>query len=247
MKTKFFTLIVMAIGILASTSAFAQPTERNSISSVTAKDGSTINYSVTAATGSTYHWTLSGGSTTNDVPATGTVDDNSVSITWDNATAGETYNLDVYIEDTNGCYSELYSYAITIESVVLSITDETATTCSWLGGTDADVSGNTVSANDQFSFPLTTDADGATNPITVSYNVTGGTVADSRTYDATFTSNSSMLIVDIDDYFDNTTGANVTYTITLTSAVDDDGNTVDIGSAKTATILVHPTPVITLN
>ena len=244
MKTKIFTLLIAVMGVMTAMSAFAQPTVVTDTSSRTAKDGSTVSYSITGVSGATYYWALSGGSSTNNVSTiSGTVDGDEVSITWDAATAGTTYNLDVYLVDPNLCYSELYRFEVTIESVVLSITDASAITCSWLG-TDDD-SGNTVSANDQFIFDLSTDAAGTATPITVNYSITGGTGTDTRTNNnVAIVSEAGELVVDIDSYFGNTSGSNVTFTITITSATDADSNPLAIGASDEATITVHSVPVI---
>ena len=80
-----------------ATSAFAQPTVVKAQKDVTARDGSTVTYSVTGS--GTFHWAISGGSNTNTVTSSST---NSVNVTWDNATPGTVYNLDVYLVDGKG-------------------------------------------------------------------------------------------------------------------------------------------------
>ncbi len=241
MKSKIFTLLVMALGLLVSTNAFAQPSTPSSTSAVTAKDGSTVTYTVTGT--GTFHWALSGGSNTNTVSSSTT---NSVSVTWDNATPGSTYNLDVYLVDGNNCYSEVIRFAVTIESVVLSITDATTETCSWLGSDNSTGNSSSVSANDIIEFTLTLDAAGAQDPVTVNYSVSDGTTTDSRSEDVTFSGLSGTLNVAIDNFFVNTDGSNKTFTITLTSATDADSNALDIHATnKTATISVHSKPTIT--
>ncbi len=245
MKTKIFTFLVVLIGgLFMSTSAFAQPTVVKAQKDVTAKDGSTVTYSVTG--NGTFHWKLSGGSNNNTVTSSAT---NSVNITWDKADPAAVYNLDVYLVDATGCYSELYRFAITINSVVLSITDPTTTPtdCAWLG-TGA-ISGNTVSANDKILYDLSVDGAGAQNPVTVTYSVSLNATVDTpnRTKDVTFTALAGKLEVDIDKFFVNTTGSDEDFTITLLSAKDKDGNDLSINAtSKTAKLKIHSTPTITL-
>ncbi len=227
------------------TNAFAQPTVVKSQKEVTAKDGSTVTYSVTGT--GTFYWALSGGSNTNTVSSS---NGSSVSITWDDATPGQTYNLDVYLVDGNGCYSELYRFAITIESIELSITDAETETCSWLETSQKSGNPSALSANDIIEFTLTLDqANGAASPITVNYTVSdGGSLTETRSESITFTGTSGTINIAVDDFFSNTSTSNKTYTITIDSATDHNNNALSISStAKTATITVHPVPTITLN
>lgn len=245
MKTKILPfLFVLLGGLFIATSAFAQPTVVKSTKDVTARDGSTVTYSVTGT--GTFHWAISGGSNNNTVASSTS---NSVSVTWDNATPATVYNLDVYLVDANGCYSELYRFAVTINSVVLSITDPVTTPmdCAWLG-TSAK-SGNTVSTNDKILYDLTVDGTGAQDPVTVTYKVTvdGTDDTPNRTKDVTFTALAGKLEVEIDDFFVNTSGADKEFTITLLSAKDKDNNDLAINAtSKTAKLKIHSTPTITL-
>ncbi len=246
MKTRILSFLFVLIGgLFMATSAFAQPTVVKSQKDVTAKDGSTVTYSVTG-TGTSFYWTLSGGSNTNTVSSSST---NSVSVTWDNADPGQTYNLDVYLVDANGCYSELYRFAIKIESIVLSITDADTETCSWLETSNKSGNPTALSANDVIEFTLTLDqANGAASPIAVNYTVSNGSLTESRSENITFTGTSGTIHVQVDDFFSNTSTSNKTYTITIDSAKDNNNNDLSISTtAKTATITVHPVPTITLD
>lgn len=260
MKTKIFSLLMVAIAMVASLSAFAQPNvaDASRTSVRTAKDGSTVTYSVTGSGDFTWALTPATGTTnpgTNDLTTVTGQDGNNVSITWDKADAGDKYNLDVYLVDANGCYSELYRFEITIESVILTITDADSETCSWLASASGLGSGTAAADyNDEIEFTVQTNADGAQTPITVNYSITATDVDSSGTdINATgsdsvdLTSNSGTLSVAINNNFVNTSGSPVTYTITITSATDNSGNPISIGTNKTATITVHSVPTITLN
>ena len=257
MKTKILSFLVLICLVLIGTSAYAQPTTPSAANTkaVTAKDGDVVTYTVTGPAGGTYHWALSGGSSTNTVS---TSSSNSVSITWNDATPETTYNLDVYVVSTDNCYSELYRFAITIESVALQIVDAATVTCSRItnGTGAAAATGNnpTVTANDIIEFVVNVDGTGAQNPITVNYSITATDVDTSGTDvnatgsdEITLSGTTGTLEVIIDDNFVNTKeSGDVVYTITITSITDNEGNVLSIGTNKTATITVHPVPVITL-
>ena len=69
MKTRILSFLIMALGLMVSTSAFAQPlTPTGSSKIATAVDGSTVVYSVTdlSTADVKYVWKLSGGSTSID-------------------------------------------------------------------------------------------------------------------------------------------------------------------------------------
>jgi len=251
MKTRILSFLILALGLMVSTSAFAQPqtVESSNIKAISAKDGSTITYSVTGPTTTTgtntYKWALSGGSNTN----VSSITTNSVEITWDNATPTNTYNLDVYVIDEKGCFSELYRYEVTIQSITLSIADATTETCSWLlSEATAGRTGNSPSQsdNDIIEFEMTLDdSNGAANPIAVTYTVYDGTNTETRNENVTFSGTTGTLNIQIDDFFANTSGNAKTYTITLISAVDHNSNDLTIHTTnKTATINVHSVPTI---
>lgn len=249
MKTKIFTFLMVAMGLLASISVFAQPANPVAPSTITtAVDGSTVTYSVTELTGATYHWILSGGSTTNDLPSQpdGALGDNSVSITWDGATPGTTYNLDVYVVDATGCYSEMMRTEITIESATIDlVASQTASTCSWL--TTSDIEGNSA-ALDQIVFNFETN--GGISPIDITYTITCAALSVSETVtvpDVVLTSNEGQLSVDMTDTFTNTSGSVEDFIIEIISAVDEKGNDMVTPGNVTATIEVHSVPVISFN
>lgn len=246
MKTKILPFLFVLIGgLFIATSAFAQPSTPTSTIPATALDGSTQTYSVNALTGATYHWILSGGSNTNDLPSqlSGALNDNSVSITWDNAEPGTTYNLDVYVVDANGCYSEMKRTAITINKATIDlVAAQTATTCSFLAGSN--IKGNsTTPANDIFTINATSD--GGITPATIDYEIYDGTtLKDTRT--TTVALLTGTFNVSLDGIFANTTSNNKTFTIKLKSAKDSKDNLMIVGTT-TATITILPIPVITFN
>jgi hypothetical protein len=236
-------LFVLSAALLISTSAYAQPsTPQGTATAATALDGSTVTYSVTALTGATYHWILSGGSTTNDLPAqpAGALNDNSVSITWDNATPATVYNLDVYVVDANGCYSEMKRTAITINKATIDIdASQTATTCSYLAGQV--MKGNaTTPANDSFTVNITSN--GGITPAAIDYEIyEGAALKDTRSASVTLLTGSFS--VSLDGTFVNATAVNKTFTIKLKTANDNMSNSMNVGTTA-ATITILPIPVI---
>ncbi|MGQ8337061.1 hypothetical protein ACUNWD_10965 [Sunxiuqinia sp. A32] len=251
MKTKLLPLMMMVVAMLAATAVFAQPSSpQGTAATKTALDGSTETYSVnlvSATDGVQYVWALSGGSTTNTVGtrtyATGSLENpNEVSITWDDATAGQTYTLTVYVVDENACYSEMKSLEITIEKATIDIdASQVATTCAWLGGEG--ISGNTV-ASDEFVVDVTSD--GGITPAAIQYQILDASdnVLDTRSASVTLLTGS--FTVSLDGTFINTTTSDRVLTIKLLSATDSDSNSMDIGTTE-ATVTIHPISVITFN
>ncbi|MDD2304284.1 MAG: hypothetical protein PHP53_06290 [Prolixibacteraceae bacterium] len=236
MKTKIFTFLVVLIGgLFMTTSAFAQPSHpQGSPSTKTALDGSTEIYTVTSLTNATYHWKLDGGSKS----AVSSVTSNSITIVWDDATAGTTYNLDVYAVDENGCFTEMKRTSITIKKATIDLdASQVATTCAWLAGENA--TGNT-SAADQMVINVTSD--GGITPAAITYDIyDGATLVDNRP--ASVTLKTGSFTVDIDSKFVNTSGLNKDFKVKLNSATDKDGNPMNVGTTE-ATITIHSTSVI---
>lgn len=169
MKTKIFSLLVLAIGLLVNTNAFAQPTglvtESTRITSSSADKGSTQTYAF-ASPVSGFKWNIILKSGTGTAPTAPTDTDNSVDITWGSSVvAGDVYQVTAYIIDGNGCYSELYAFEVTITDAVLCIANaaETVggtaveapvgtTTCSLI---ESNTGGNSSGAPDETIFYLT--------------------------------------------------------------------------------------------
>lgn len=242
-------LFVLSAALLISTSAFAQPSTPASDTPVTAVDGSTVTYSVTALAGATYHWILSGGSNTNDLPSqpAGALNDNSVSITWDNATPATVYTLDVYVVDALGCYSEMKRTSITIQTQTIDlVAAQTATICSWL--TTSAITGNTP-AYDQVLLNFATN--GGISPVDITYTITCAALSVAETVTVNnvnlLTATTGTLAVDITNKFANTTSSSQIFTIEITSATDNAGNTMTTPGNVTAAITVRPIPVISFN
>jgi len=247
MKTRILSFLIMALGLMVSTSAFAQP-EVPAGTSATKKalDGSTVSYSVNdLGVGATYHWELSGGSLTTGVLAD---TDNEVSIVWNDATAGTTYYLDVYAIDATGCYSEMKRLEIKIDKATIDIdASQLLVTCSWVDGALAPdgKSGNTNTSLDIFT--VNTTSDGGITPASITYEIYDGTtLVDTRTASVALTDGS--FDVAIDDVFVNTGSIDKNYTIKLKDATDGASTTnpMDVGTTV-ATVTVHPIPVISFN
>ena len=245
MKTKFFTLIVMAIGILASTNAFAQsnPTSVQRMS--------THPYTVTPSNGTgpyTYSWSISGGTST-DVSSIST--NSTGDVLWDGAPG--IYTITVQATDANNCLSEDLTLDVTIESPVVEFTASNLTgeTCSYLGTDDSSGNNSSVSANDILEYSLAFT--GGKPDFSLVYDIydvtsggTGGTggTAVLTNQPATFDALTGDLDVDIDSHFENSTSTSKTYEVRIVSAQDTDGTSVTVGADKYATITISSKPVI---
>lgn len=236
MKTKILPFLFVLIGgLFMATSAFAQPSHPQGSSSMkTALDGSTEVYTVTSLTNATYHWKLSGGSKS----AVSSVTSNSITIVWDDATAGQTYNLDVYAVDANGCYTEMKRTEITINKATINLdANQSATTCAWLAGENA--KGNTTAADEMV---INVTSDGGITPAAITYDIyDGATLVENRS--ASVALKTGSFTVAIDSKFVNTTGSNKDFKIKLNSATDKEGNPMNVGTTE-ATITIHSTSAI---
>jgi len=259
MKTRILSFLIMALGLMVSTSAFAQPlTPTGSSKIATAVDGSTVVYSVTdlSTADVKYVWKLSGGSTSIDGAAytagtnlekiIGTDDPAySVSINWNDAAPNTTYYLDVYVIDATGCYSEMKRTEITIDSQTIDLdAGQVATICSWLP--DQDVTGNSDSDLDQVVLDFTTN--GGISPVDITYTITCAALSVSETVTvnnvALTSATTGKLTVVITNKFENTSGSDKVFLIEITSATDDSGNAMLTPGDITSSITVHSVPVI---
>lgn len=240
MKTKIFTILVMAIGLLASTNAFA---DNETVVSI----NSTITYTVSPTLGSgitaaNYAWTLGSGGAIASGDGT-----NTITVTW--STAG-THTLSVQLTDSNGCLSEPISIDVTVNDSKWDLAAETnTTTCSLL--TD-NSSGNNQSTPlaDETTFQVS-----ITNPLTgdyiVDYQVSDGTTT--ATYSVNPYDESAPETITIGHaadgnliaIFNNTGDTAKTVTVTVTKVTDPNGSEVTLGTKNSYTVTVNPKPIIT--
>ena len=119
MKTRILSFLIMALGLMVSTSAFAQPASGSAsgtrVQTSNADLGSTITYAFTSPT-TGYTWSIHQVSGSGTTPSNPSDTDNSVTVTWANAVAGDVYDVQAYITDASGCYSEMYAFRVTIVS-----------------------------------------------------------------------------------------------------------------------------------
>jgi hypothetical protein len=262
MKTKKSTISMktMAIMIVAMTftallNAQFEIPNPNTPGSQTAEEvraTSSVDYDITAdwVAGEQIRWAVRGGTITAGgvVTTSGdtsivefTVDATTITVNWDTditatpigSAAGEIF---VQKRTGSGCPSQLQELDITMwNNASADLTDADISICSGtsLGGT------------------LTIDLTGAPDPVAdgfvVTYNVvaTGLTDLGANALDATgstVTSNGPTVTIALPDGLVNTTGANATYTVTLTAMYDDfSGNGTLVDSEYVVT--VNPVPV----
>lgn len=256
MKTKIFTILVMAIGLLASTSAFAQPTATTAATSDSNADaGSTITYTLGTATGTNaFTWVIrpqvaGNTGTTPTITASGT---NSQQVNWTGTKGGDIYYLDVYYRDNTGCYSEMLTYKVSITEgdVQYATTNEDVVTCSDLasskeGGDTSDESSDQISMNVVFN--------GTDNLASVAYQITyasnyydndlGSPSASAVTLTTTNVSAKTGVIT-INSDFENTTTSDIIFTVTIVSATTTNGAMIVPGTNKASTLTVKAKPTI---
>lgn len=237
MKTRILSfLLVLGLGLFMANSAFA-------VNEVTVSKGSTNTYTVTFgngnATGATYAWSISPAGYTATLGNTA-----SNSITW---TAAGIYTITVVVTDGNGCISNEYTKVVTVQDSEWNLAGETnLVTCSMI--TTPAGSGNTVSLN----YTLFNVA--VTNPFstyTVNYTVTDGTTTETLSAtaytqgtDITINHNANANMISI---FTNTTNADKTVTVSVTSVLDSNNSSVtEVTPADHSyTITVNPRPTLT--
>lgn len=213
---------------------------------------SSVDYDIStlAVPGEEIRWAVRGGTITAGgvVTTSGdtsivewTVDADIITVNWDTditATPIGSAPGEIFVQKRtgSGCPSQLQELDITMwNNASADLTDGDITICSGtsLGGT------------------LTIDLTGAPDPVAdgfvVTYNVvaTGLTDLGANALDATgstVTSNGPTVTIPLPDGLVNTTGANATYTVTLTSMYDDfTGNGTLVDSEYVVT--VNPVPV----
>lgn len=117
MKIKIFTFLLVAIGLMASTSAFAA-------NDPNVAPGQTTTYSVTSGMSSyTWHVYTFGGTTdapTSEVSFTTSIT-NSLTITWLPTSAGKKYTVWVQAKDAAGCLTEPQSMDVTVSTATICI------------------------------------------------------------------------------------------------------------------------------
>lgn len=234
--------------MLAASSVWSQ----NSITQGGSKDY-TVTLNVGNATGASYKWEVTpvGGTSTDLTAITG----NTATIVWDGP-AGD-YEVSVQVTDGNNCLSEPITQDMEIlapGSLIFAATAPSTTTCSDLsGGGDGSVPPSSTSA-----FRITYD--GAANltsaNITIEnpdgdyVDVDGSVLADQSNPELTLTNDAADKQIDftVTDTWENTTNADVIFTVTLLSGVTaDDADLTADSSDDERTITIRTKPVIQFN
>ncbi|RUT78483.1 hypothetical protein DLK05_07865 [Ancylomarina longa] len=159
-----------------------------------------------------------------------------VNILWD-LTVGETYRLKSQVVDNNGCISEVVYVDVTIAAeafVNFVATASDVITCSDLNG---GISGGLV---DQSLFKV--ELTGGVAPFDVTYEIRDASNAVVQGPNTVTLNNGDDL--SIDNNFVNETGADLNYTVVITSAKTADGVAVTVNADDSRTITVHTKPVI---
>ena len=263
MKKRILPIIMMMVAAFMATSAYAQPTTTGVATQDSyANVGNELTYTVDASGVTTgFTWAIrantgnDAGSTTPTISST----TNSVDVDWSGTTSGDIYYLDVYYTDTNGCYSEMLTFQITISNAVFCIASSSGTvgstsvdapsvteTCSLI---ETNTSGNsgTSSGGDITDFFLTVTDGIPSSSYTVYYSVDGSeqtsvTISTDASGDGAVEVN-----VDFTDFagsFTNDGTSDATVSIAATRAVDANSFETSADSACAFDVTVHPTPAL---
>jgi hypothetical protein len=264
MKTKIFTFLLVAFGLMASTSAFAGGPDKPA-------PGQTSIYSVTAGTGftiSSYQWqilkddksTLAIEGT--DYTTTGLGNANSTTIKWTASSAGKKYYIWVQGTDNKNCLTDPQTFEVNVSNTVVCI----ATATGKVGDVDAkeptnvsgmcsliqtSTSGATASGVDETDFYATITNGVASQEYTITYTVSStkaGTNVVTKT--TTLTTNSTgagavLIPVKATDYAQHFNMFGETSANTLTIAVTKAAyNGVEVTSNCSYTAIVNILPTI---
>ncbi len=261
MKTRIFTLM-MVVAMLVTISAYAQPTATGVATQDSyANVDDELTYTVNAGGVTTgFVWAIrAGGSNTGTTPTISSTS-NTVDVDWAGTASGDLYYLDAYYVDSNGCYSEMLTFEITITNAVICIASSSATvggvsvaapttteTCSII---ETSTSGNSGSSSggDDTEFFLTLTGGIPSSSYTAYYSVGGSEQAG-----VTINTNSSgdgAVKVTIDftgtlvaNFINDTTG-DVDVDIAATRAVDANSFETSADSACEFSVTVHKTPTL---
>ncbi len=250
-------LFILSAALLISTSAFAQPTAPSFFLTSTADPGQTLTYTVGTGNGEfTWNVTTTG---TAGLPTLDTDNDNSQTIKWPvGASDNDVYKLTAYYKSTDGCYSEMLEYTVTITKKTIEFTTSSAaqeaTACSDLTGSveGGDYPDNEATHTDKVYQNVTYG--GADNLGTVTYTIKSGT----KYYDSsllnptdaaqtlTATNGDADKILDLitNIAYINTTITDVVFTVEITGGTTTTGVTLAAGTIKTSTITVKAKPTI---
>jgi hypothetical protein len=238
-------LLLITILIVAAWSGWSQ----NSITQGASKTY-TIQMNVGESAGASYSWEVTpfGGTSTN----VATVSGNSVTILWDGPVG--VYSVNVQVTDGNGCLSETISQGMEIlapGNLIFAAALPSTQTCSDLTGGEGSVPGHSESS---FRITYAGAANLTSAKITVKnpngdFTALDGIVlADQGNPEITVNNDAADKAIDfaITDTWENNSGANVEFEITLLSAVLSDTSeiTADTNSDVTRTAIVLPKPVI---
>lgn len=172
MKTKIFSLLMVAIAMMVSVSAFAQ-----SVDVANPAPGQTVTYNVTEVSGMTYVWHVYDDGTTTEASTayTGTLGNtNAITITWTPAAAGSQYDIWVQGTDASGCLTQPMIFDVVLSSPEICIA--TAST----NITDVTTAAPTGTTDGLCSLI-------ASSPVTTGAAATGTTLGDETTFYATLT------------------------------------------------------------
>jgi len=216
MKTKWFLFLALAMTLTLGLNAQDQ----------TVGVGATKNYSAAgSATGNTYLWSLSDATAANIITATASATD----IKW---LKPGTYTLTYRETNPNSttCYAE-FTKSILVTGNTLSMGTAPASFCAPVTGTS----------------PLTfvVNRTGGTNAVTVnySYTINGGTAT---TGSVTIAANTNTQNITFNAANPNDGHTDNVVVLTITSATDADGNTIDVTTTPlTQTVTLYATPVVT--
>lgn len=238
-------ILLIMILIVAAMSGWSQ----NSITQGASK-AYTIQMNVGESVGATYSWAV--------VPASGTTTDmmaftgNTATIFWDGS-VGQ-YSVTVQVTDGNGCLSETINQDMEILApgdLIFAAVLPNTQTCSDLTDGEGSVPGHSQSL---FRITYAGNANLASakvtvkNPAAIFVDLDGTVLADQANPEITIANDAADKAIDItvSDSWENNTGANVRFEITLVSALTSDNSTIiaDSTSDVTRTATVLPKPVI---
>ena len=241
MKTKIFTLFLMAIGFLASTSAFAQ--NETDVSMNVAYTYSISNGNGDWSGSNTYAWSVAPGTGWTSTLSNALTNN----ITW---TAPGTYVITIQATDTKGCYSEPIELTVVVTDETYCISNQTnTTTCSLI---DAGTGNNTSSFDDDFTFDVVLSHPSTSGTYTINFTIDGTAGSKTITGVVAGTDETATITVPHSEFtteFTNNTSTNKPVPVVITSVTNNSTTAVsECASPFTfENITVNPKPVISFN
>ncbi len=265
MKARFLQIVMIVVAMFVATSAYAQPTATTIATSDSyANVDDELTYTVNAGgvtTGFVWAIRAQGGNTGTTPSISSTT--NSVDVDWAGTASGDIYFLDVYYIDSQGCYSEMLTFQITITNAVICVASSSTTvggvsvsapttteTCSIIESTTSGNSGSS-SGGDDTAFFLTLTG-GIPNSTYTAYYSVGGTEQTGSVSISTDSSGDGATQVTVDftdaaivSNFINITGSDASVAIAATRAVDANSFETSADGACTFSVTVHSKPTLT--